>query len=95
MVCTKYAINMQIIMLIAEYVNKYVKTVQNMPNMQSIMLKTCYKHAENAKNMLEICIIIYAEYAQRYAKHLKSMGKCNMKRICTQICKICKICEQK
>jgi hypothetical protein len=32
----------------------------------------------------------YAESALKYAKYAKSMGKCDMQRICTKICKICK-----
>ncbi len=45
-ICNEYANKF------AEYVNKYVKNMQNMQNMQRNMLRICYKYAEN---MLKIC----------------------------------------
>ncbi len=78
-------------------------------NMLKNMLKICWKYAElyvnyaeyaqkYATNMCKVCNKIrekYAEYALKYAQYVKYMGKWNMQRICTKICKICKICEQK
>ncbi len=37
----------------------------------------------------------YAEYALKYAKYVKSMGKCELQQVCAKICKICKMCDQK
>ncbi len=73
-----------------EYTKNMKNYMLNMQNMHKNMLQNMWKICNN----LKICEK-YAEYALKYAKFVKYMGKCDIQRICIKICKICKICQQK